>query len=230
MTMKKIIIAIDGYSSCGKSSFAKAIAARMGYIFIDTGAMYRGVTLWALRHNLADGGTIDTEALCAALPSIELSFEYNDERKAGDLMLCGENVESAIRSIEVSDLVSHVSAIPQVRARLVAMQQAMGLNKGIVMDGRDIGTTVFPQAELKIFMTADADVRALRRYKELTAKGEHVSLEEVRRNVVERDRIDQTRAESPLRRADDAIILDNSDMTVSQQMEWFEKMIKEKIG
>lgn len=230
MTMKKIIIAIDGYSSCGKSSFAKAIATRMGYIFIDTGAMYRGVTLWALRHNLADGGTIDTEALCAALPSIELSFEYNDERKAGDLMLCGENVESAIRSIEVSDLVSHVSAIPQVRARLVAMQQAMGLNKGIVMDGRDIGTTVFPQAELKIFMTADADVRALRRYKELTAKGEHVSLEEVRRNVVERDRIDQTRAESPLRRADDAIILDNSDMTVAQQMEWFEKMIKEKIG
>lgn len=230
MTMKKIIIAIDGYSSCGKSSFAKAIAARMGYIFIDTGAMYRGVTLWTLRHGLLSDGVIDTEALCAALPSIELTFEYNDQRKAGDLMLCGENVESAIRSIEVSDLVSHVSAIPQVRAHLVAMQQAMGRDKGIVMDGRDIGTTVFPHAELKIFMTADADVRALRRYKELTAKGEHVSLEEVRRNVVERDRIDQTREESPLRRADDAIILDNSHMTVAQQMEWFEKVIKEKIG
>ncbi len=230
MTMKKIIIAIDGYSSCGKSSFAKAIAARMGYIFIDTGAMYRGVTLWTLRHGLFSDGVIDTEALCAALPSIELTFEYNDQRKAGDLMLCGENVESAIRSIEVSDLVSHVSAIPQVRAHLVAMQQAMGRDKGIVMDGRDIGTTVFPHAELKIFMTADADVRALRRYKELTAKGEHISLEEVRRNVVERDRIDQTRDESPLRRADDAIILDNSHMTVAQQMEWFEKVIKEKIG
>ncbi|MDE6182963.1 MAG: (d)CMP kinase [Rikenellaceae bacterium] len=228
--MKKIIIAIDGYSSCGKSSFAKAIAARMGYIFIDTGAMYRGVTLWTLRHGLFSDGVIDTEALCAALPSIELTFEYNDQRKAGDLMLCGENVESAIRSIEVSDLVSHVSAIPQVRAHLVAMQQAMGRDKGIVMDGRDIGTTVFPHAELKIFMTADADVRALRRYKELTAKGEHISLEEVRRNVVERDRIDQTRDESPLRRADDAIILDNSHMTVAQQMEWFEKVIKEKIG
>ncbi|MDE7134757.1 MAG: (d)CMP kinase, partial [Rikenellaceae bacterium] len=160
--MKKIIIAIDGYSSCGKSSFAKAIAARMGYIFIDTGAMYRGVTLWTLRHALFSDGVIDTEALCAALPSIELTFEYNDQRKAGDLMLCGENVESAIRSIEVSDLVSHVSAIPQVRAHLVAMQQAMGRDKGIVMDGRDIGTTVFPHAELKIFMTADADVRALR--------------------------------------------------------------------
>lgn len=226
MTMRKIIIAIDGYSSCGKSSFAKAIAAKLGYIFIDTGAMYRGVTLWAIRHGMVDGPRVDEARLAEALPAIDISFAYNEERKAGDLILCCENVEAQIRTIEVSDAVSRVSAIPAVRARLVAMQQAMGRNKGVVMDGRDIGTTVFPDAELKIFMTASVDVRAERRYKELAAKGENVTLEEVRRNVMERDRIDETRTESPLRRADDALLLDNSSMTVDEQMDWVDTILK----
>ncbi len=226
MTMKKIIIAIDGYSSCGKSSFAKAIAAKLGYIFIDTGAMYRGVTLWAKRHGMVDGPRVDEARLAEALPAIDISFAYNEERKAGDLILCGENVEAQIRTIEVSDAVSRVSAIPAVRARMVAMQQAMGRDKGVVMDGRDIGTTVFPDAELKIFMTASVDVRAERRYKELAAKGENVTLEEVRRNVMERDRIDETRTESPLRRADDALLLDNSSMTVDEQMDWVDTILK----
>ena len=226
MTMKKIIIAIDGYSSCGKSTFAKAIAAKLGYIFIDTGAMYRGVTLWAIRHGMVDGPRVDEARLAEALPAIDISFAYNEERKAGDLILCGENVEAQIRTIEVSDAVSRVSAIPAVRARMVAMQQAMGRDKGVVMDGRDIGTTVFPDAELKIFMTASVDVRAERRYKELAAKGENVTLEEVRRNVMERDRIDETRTESPLRRADDALLLDNSSMTVDEQMDWVDTILK----
>ncbi len=226
MTMKKIIIAIDGYSSCGKSSFAKAIAAKLGYIFIDTGAMYRGVTLWAIRHGMVDGPRVDEARLAEALPAIDISFAYNEERKAGDLILCGENVEAQIRTIEVSDAVSRVSAIPAVRARMVAMQQAMGRDKGVVMDGRDIGTTVFPDAELKIFMTASVDVRAERRYKELAAKGENVTLEEVRRNVMERDRIDETRTESPLRRADDALLLDNSSMTVDEQMDWVDTILR----
>ena len=226
MTMRKIIIAIDGYSSCGKSSFAKAIAAKLGYIFIDTGAMYRGVTLWAIRHGMVDGTRVDEARLAEALPAIDISFAYNEERKAGDLILCGENVEAQIRTIEVSDAVSRVSAIPAVRARLVAMQQAMGRDKGVVMDGRDIGTTVFPDAELKIFMTASVDVRAERRYKELVAKGENVTLEEVRRNVMERDRIDETRTESPLRRADDALLLDNSSMTVDEQMDWVDTILR----
>ncbi len=226
MTMRKIIIAIDGYSSCGKSSFAKAIAAKLGYIFIDTGAMYRGVTLWAIRHGMVDGPRVDEARLAEALPAIDISFAYNEERKPGDLILCGENVEAQIRTIEVSDAVSRVSAIPAVRARMVAMQQAMGRDKGVVMDGRDIGTTVFPDAELKIFMTASVDVRAERRYKELAAKGENVTLEEVRRNVMERDRIDETRTESPLRRADDALLLDNSSMTVDEQMDWVDTILK----
>ena len=226
MTMRKIIIAIDGYSSCGKSSFAKAIAAKLGYIFIDTGAMYRSVTLWAIRHGMVDGPRVDEARLAEALPAIDISFAYNEERKAGDLILCGENVEAQIRTIEVSDAVSRVSAIPAVRARMVAMQQAMGRDKGVVMDGRDIGTTVFPDAELKIFMTASVDVRAERRYKELAAKGENVTLEEVRRNVMERDRIDETRTESPLRRADDALLLDNSSMTVDEQMDWVDTILK----
>lgn len=226
MTMKKIIIAIDGYSSCGKSSFAKAIAAKLGYIFIDTGAMYRGVTLWAIRHGMVSGSFVDEARLAEALPSIDISFAYNESRKAGDLILCGENVEAQIRTIEVSDAVSRVSAIAAVRARLVAMQQAMGRDKGIVMDGRDIGTTVFPDAELKIFMTASVDVRAQRRYKELVAKGEKVTLDDVRRNVVERDRIDETRTESPLRRAADALLLDNSDMTIDEQMDWVDTILR----
>ena len=181
----KIIIAIDGFSSCGKSTFAKAIARELGYIFIDTGAMYRAVTLYALEH--------------------------------GDL------VEGKIRTIEVSNCVSRVSAIAAVRRKLVAMQQEMGRRRGVVMDGRDIGTVVFPDAELKIFMTADPRVRACRRYDELRAKGDQVSLEEIERNVRERDKADMGRAISPLRQAEDAIVLDNSCMTVGEQMAWFMK-------
>ena len=189
----KIIIAIDGFSSCGKSTFAKAIARELGYIFIDTGAMYRAVTLYAL------------------------------ERGASDIYVNGDLVEGKIRTIEVSNCVSRVSAIAAVRRKLVAMQQEMGRRRGVVMDGRDIGTVVFPDAELKIFMTADPRVRACRRYDELRAKGDQVSLEEIERNVRERDKADMGRAISPLRQAEDAIVLDNSCMTVGEQMAWFRK-------
>lgn len=214
--MKKIIIAIDGYSSCGKSTFAKAVAAHLGYIFIDTGAMYRAVTLYAMRCGIAD----DPAALAAALPEVHIDFRFDPQTGRSDVYLNGKNVETEIRRIDVSDRVSTVSRIPEVRAKLVAMQQEMGRAKGIVMDGRDIGTVVFPDAELKIFMTADPQVRAERRYKELAAKGESVSMEEIERNIRERDRLDETREVSPLRRAADAVVLDNSRMTVDEQMTW----------
>lgn len=214
--MKRIVIAIDGYSSGGKSTFAKAVAAKLGYIFIDTGAMYRAVTLYAMRRGIED----DATALVTALPDVHIDFRFNPATGRSDVYLNGENVEAEIRRIDVSSRVSAVSSIPQVRAKLVAMQQQMGKNKGIVMDGRDIGTVVFPDAELKIFMTADAHVRAERRYKELIAKGEIVSMEEIEKNIRERDRQDETREVSPLRRAEDAVLLDNSGMTVEQQMDW----------
>ncbi len=224
---KKIIIAVDGFSSCGKSTFAKAIAARLGYIFIDTGAMYRAVTLYAQQHGAIRSGMIDEEAVCRLLPEIQIAFRFNPERGASDIYVNGDRVEGLIRSIEVSNSVSGVSAIPQVRSKLVAMQQEMGRRKGIVMDGRDIGTTVFPEAELKIFMKADPEVRARRRYDELRAKGDDVSLEEIERNVRERDQADMSRAVSPLRQADDALVLDNSRMTVEEQMDWFLKRFAE---
>ncbi len=224
---KKIIIAIDGFSSCGKSTFAKAIAARLGYIFIDTGAMYRAVTLYAQQHGAIRSGMIDEEAVCRLLPEMQIAFRFNPERGASDIYMNGDRVEGLIRSIEVSNSVSGVSAIPQVRRKLVAMQQEMGRRKGIVMDGRDIGTTVFPEAELKIFMKADPAVRARRRYDELRAKGDDVSLEEIERNVRERDQADMSRAVSPLRQAEDALVLDNSRMTVEEQMEWFLKRYAE---
>lgn len=220
--MKKIIIAIDGYSSGGKSTFAKAVAAKLGYIFIDTGAMYRAVTLYAMRQGIAD----DPAAITAALPGIRIDFRFNPQTGRSDVYLNGENVETEIRRIDVSNRVSSVSSIPEVRAKLVAMQQEMGRAKGVVMDGRDIGTVVFPDAELKIFMTADPRVRAERRYKELTAKGETVSMEEIERNIRERDRQDETREVSPLRRAADAVLLDNSRMTVEQQMEWIDEQLE----
>lgn len=220
--MKKIIIAIDGYSSGGKSTFAKAVAAKLGYIFIDTGAMYRAVTLYAIRQGIAD----DPAAITAALPGIRIDFRFNSQTGRSDVYLNGENVETEIRRIDVSNRVSSVSSIPEVRAKLVAMQQEMGRAKGVVMDGRDIGTVVFPDAELKIFMTADPRVRAERRYKELTAKGETVSMEEIERNIRERDRQDETREVSPLRRAADAVLLDNSRMTVEQQMEWIDEQLE----
>lgn len=218
---RKIVIAVDGFSSCGKSTFAKMVAARLGYIFIDTGAMYRAVTLWAIENGCVTNGILDEEKLVASLDRIHIDFRFNPDRGASDIYVDGEWVEGKIRTITVSNLVSAVSAIGEVRARMVAMQQEMGREKGVVMDGRDIGTVVFPDAELKIFMTADPAVRAERRYAELTAKGEQVSREEIVENILLRDHLDQTRAISPLRKADDAIVLDNGQMTLQQEMEWF---------
>ena len=223
MSNKRIIIAIDGHSSCGKSTFAKAIAARLGYIFIDTGAMYRAVTLYALEHGAIESCIANESKIEAMLEDININFRFNPERGASDIYVNGDMVEGKIRTIEVSNCVSAVSSIGAVRSKLVAMQQAMGRDGGVVMDGRDIGTVVFPNAELKIYMTADAMVRAERRYKELTAKGDKVSLEEIYENVVSRDHADMTRAISPLRKADDAIVLDNSHMSVEEQMEWFDR-------
>ena len=220
---KKIIIALDGFSSCGKSTFAKSIAQRLGYIFIDTGAMYRAVTLYALEHGAIRSGIVDEEAIIKQLGDISITFRFNPLRGASDIYVNGDLVEGKIRTIEVSNCVSPVSAIPQVREKLVAMQQEMGRKRGVVMDGRDIGTVVFPDAELKIFMTADAKVRAERRFAELTAKGDKVSFEEVLENVVSRDKADMSRAVSPLQQAEDAIVLDNSYMSVEEQMEWFDK-------
>ena len=217
----KIIIAVDGFSSCGKSTFAKAIAARLGYIFIDTGAMYRAVTLFALEQGAIRSGIVHEDEVAALLDRIAITFRFNPERGASDIYVNGDLAEGKIRTIEVSNCVSRVSAIPEVRAKLVAMQQEMGRRKGVVMDGRDIGTVVFPDAEMKPFMTADPKVRARRRYDELRAKGDEVTLEEIERNVVERDKADMSRRVSPLRQAEDAIVLDNSRMTVDEQMEWF---------
>ncbi len=227
----KIIIAIDGYSSSGKSTFARRIAARLGYIFIDTGAMYRAVTLYALENNAVDAdGTVDKDRLIGMLDDIKITFRFNSERGASDVYVNGENVEGRIRSIVVSNLVSKVSSIPEVREKLVAIQQELGRDRGVVMDGRDIGTVVFPDAELKIFLTADPAVRAKRRYDELSAKGERVSYEEIERNVRDRDRADETREISPLRKAADAVVLDNSHMTLDEQMEWVMQRVEEKIS
>ena len=223
----KIIIAVDGFSSCGKSTFAKAIAARLGYIFIDTGAMYRAVTLSALEHGAIRSGIVDEEAVVRLLGQISITFRFNPQRGASDIYVNGDLAEGKIRTIEVSNCVSRVSAIPEVRQKLVAMQQEMGRRRGVVMDGRDIGTVVFPDAELKIFMTADPAVRARRRYDELKAKGDTVSLEEIERNVRERDKADMSRAISPLRQAPDAVVLDNSHMTVEEQMAWFMERFEE---
>ena len=230
MNNRRIIIAIDGHSSCGKSTFAKAIAARLGYIFIDTGAMYRAVTLYALEHGAMSGCIADEEKIEAMLGDININFRFNPERGASDIYVNGDMVEGKIRTIEVSNCVSAVSSIGAVRSKLVAMQQEMGRQGGVVMDGRDIGTVVFPDAELKIYMTADAMVRAERRYKELTAKGDRVSLEEIYENVVSRDKADMSRAISPLRKADDAIVLDNSHMSVEEQMEWFDREYQRVVG
>ena len=223
---RRLTIAVDGFSSCGKSTFAKALAARFGYIFVDTGAMYRAVTLFALENGAIRSGIVDEEALVTLLPKIDIAFRFNPARGASDIYVNGDLVEGKIRTIEVSNCVSGVSSIGEVREKLVAMQQQMGRNKGIVMDGRDIGTVVFPDAEIKIFMTADPTVRAQRRYDELTAKGEQVSLAEIEENVRSRDIADQNRAISPLRKADDAVVLDNSDMSIADQMKWFD----EKFG
>jgi cytidylate kinase len=218
---QKIVIAIDGFSSCGKSTFAKAIAARLGYIFIDTGAMYRAVTLYALEQGAILDGKVDEAAVVALLPEVNITFKFNAERGASDVYVNGELAEGKIRTIEVSNCVSSVSSIREVREKLVAMQQQMGRERGVVMDGRDIGTVVFPDAELKIFMTAEPKVRAERRYAELTAKGDKVTMEEILENVISRDKADMERAISPLRQAEDAVVLDNSYMSVEEQMAWF---------
>ena len=229
MTTQKIIIAIDGHSSCGKSTIAKALAAKLGYIFIDSGAMYRAVTLFALRHNLIVDGEVKREELIAALPQIKIEFRYNTEVKKSDVFLNGENVEEENRQLPVSQNVSPVATIAEVRAAMVRLQKELGKNKGIVMDGRDIGTVVFPEAELKFFVTASAEIRARRRFDELIAKGENISYPEILKNVEERDRIDSTRKASPLRKADDALVLDNSNMSREEQMEWVTERVEEKL-
>lgn len=219
--MKKITIAIDGHSSCGKSTMAKELARRVGYIYVDTGAMYRSVTLYALRNGLIrEDRSIDTEELERRIPDIHISFQLNAETGRPDTYLNGECVENEIRTIEVSNHVSPIAALPFVRTAMVALQQKMGKNKGVVMDGRDIGTTVFPDAELKIFVTASAQVRAQRRYDELQQKGMPADFDEILKNVEERDYIDSHREVSPLRKADDALELDNSYMTIPEQNEW----------
>jgi cytidylate kinase len=229
MTNDKIIIAIDGYSSSGKSSMARALAATIGYRYIDSGAMYRAVTLWALRHNLITDGVVAVDELVNALPVIAIDFLPTAEGTQHTL-LNGEDVEDEIRRLHVSNNVSQVSVIPAVRHRLVAIQQSLGAEKGIVMDGRDIGTTVFPDAEMKVFVNASAQTRAQRRFIELTDKGVQVTFEDVLANVVSRDHIDETREESPLRRADDAVLLDNSTMTVDEQNQWLLNLYNDIIS
>lgn len=219
--MKKIIIAIDGFSSCGKSTMAKDLAREIGYVYVDTGAMYRAVTLYALRNNLFDSdNTVKVDELEQQMKNITISFKFNTETGRPDTYLNGELVEKEIRSLEVSSHVSPIAAVPFVRTAMVAQQQRMGESKGIVMDGRDIGTTVFPQAELKIFVTASAEVRAQRRYDELQAKGMPADYADILKNVEERDYIDSHREVSPLCKADDAIELDNSHMTIPEQKAW----------
>ena len=219
--MKKITIAIDGFSSCGKSTMAKDLAKEIGYIYVDTGAMYRSVTLYALRHNLFNAdGSIREQELQEQMKNINISFQFNKETGRPDTYLNGENVENDIRTMEVSSHVSPIATLPFVRKALVEQQQRMGAEKGIVMDGRDIGTVVFPNAELKIFVTASAEVRAQRRYDELKAKGMEADFADILKNVQERDYIDSHRETSPLRKADDALELDNSQLTIAEQKQW----------
>ena len=228
MTNQKIIIAIDGHSSCGKSTVAKTLARLLGYIYIDSGAMYRAVTLYALRNNWISGGVPDTGKIIAGLKNIKITFTWDEQTEKNTTCLNGENVEEEIRRMEVSQNVSPVSTIPEVRQEMVKQQRENGKNKGIVMDGRDIGTVVFPDAELKIFMTASPEVRAQRRYLELKEKGQNVDFNEILQNVKERDRIDSERKVSPLRKADDALILDNSNLTREEQLNWALEKVKQK--
>jgi len=227
--MKKIVIAIDGFSSCGKSTMAKDLAREVGYIYVDTGAMYRAVTLFAMRNDVFDAeGNIDETRLKALLPDVKLTFQLNNETKLPEVCLNGENVERYIRTLEVSQHVSPIAALPFVREKLVEQQQAMGNEKGIVMDGRDIGTVVFPNAELKIFVTASAEIRAQRRFKELEAKGMPADFDEILQNVEQRDYIDTHRETSPLHQADDALVLDNSHLTIAEQKVWLMEKFNER--
>ena len=227
--MKKIVIAIDGYSSCGKSTMAKDLAREVGYIYVDTGAMYRAVALFAMRNGVFDADdNIDEARLKTLLPDVKLTFKLNNETKLPEVCLNGECVERDIRTLEVSQHVSPIAALPFVREKLVEQQQAMGKEKGIVMDGRDIGTVVFPDAELKIFVTASAEIRAQRRFKELEAKGMPANFDEILQNVEQRDYIDTHRETSPLRQADDALVLDNSHLTIADQKVWLMEKFNER--
>lgn len=227
--MKKITIAIDGFSSTGKSTLAKQLAKELGYVYVDTGAMYRAVAYFAMKHNLVSESHLDKTGLISQLSNIRLDFQFNDALGFAEMYLNNENIEAQIRTIEVSRMVSKVAEISEVRAKLVEQQQAMGKNKAIVMDGRDIGTVVFPNAELKIFMNSSAQTRAERRYKELVEKGQNVSFEEVLQNVQERDYIDTHREDSPLVKAKDAIEIDNSSMSKKEQFNFVLNLVKEKL-
>jgi len=226
---KNIIIAIDGFSSTGKSTIAKLLAKKYNYIYVDTGAMYRAVTLFAKKNSFVSKEILDIESLVSSLKDISLTFQFNQELGFAEMFLNGDNVEKEIRTLEISQLVSKVAAISEVRKKLVAEQQLMGKESGIVMDGRDIGTVVFPKAELKLFMTASADKRATRRYKELLDRGDKVSYKDILFNVEERDRIDSTREDSPLLKAEDAIEFDNSDMGINEQFDRICTLVDRKL-
>jgi len=228
MQNKKGIIAIDGHSSCGKSTVAKDLAKELGYIYIDTGAMYRSVTLFAMQNGFINSDGINEEGLLAQLEDISITFKYQPEEKKNETFLNGVSVEEEIRGLKVSNHVSAISAIAFVRRRLVELQQDMGKEGGIVMDGRDIGTVVFPDADLKLFMTASPEIRAQRRYDELTAKGEQVDFQAILANVKQRDHLDSTRAESPLVQADDAVVLDNSHLNKAEQLNWIMNVLNER--
>lgn len=227
--MKKITIAIDGFSSTGKSTLAKQVAKKLGYVYVDTGAMYRAVTFFAMQNNLIDEFDFNVTELIANLPTIDLKFVFNPDLGFGEMFLNDVNVEKQIRSLEVSNFVSQVAEISEVRALLVAQQKQMGKDKGVVMDGRDIGTVVFPDAEVKLFMTSRADVRAQRRFDELSEKGQLVSYDRVLENVLQRDHIDTTRKDSPLVKADDAIEVDNSELTREEQFDKVLEIINSKL-
>lgn len=226
---KKITIAIDGYSSCGKSTLAKALAHNLQYVFVDSGAMYRCICLFALRHGFVNNGIVDKQALIERLPEITLSFHKNPETGDQAILLNNEDVSMLIRSFEISQSVSQIATIKEVRQKLVHQQQLLGQKGGIVMDGRDIGTVVFPHAELKLFLTASIEVRTQRRFDEMFNKGQEVAFDTVKQNLLERDRIDSTREESPLRQADDAIVIDNSNLTPDGQLKHALELVKEAI-
>lgn len=229
--MKKIIIAIDGFSSTGKSTLAKQLAKKLHYVYVDTGAMYRAVTLYAMNHNLINDVNFDKEELIKKIKDIKIHFEFNKSKGFAEVFLNGKNVEKEIRTLEVSQMVSQVSTVSEVRAKLVEQQQGMDIDSGIVMDGRDIGTVVFPNADIKLFMTASADKRAKRRYKELLDRGdENITYERVLKNVESRDYIDSTRLDSPLTKADDAIAIDNSDMGLEEQFERVFSLVKSRLN
>ncbi len=230
MPDNKLIIAIDGYSSCGKSTFAKMLAKHLKYAYIDTGAMYRAVTLFALQNNMVEADHVNAKLLENRLGEIDIRFIRNAENGANETTLNGENVEEAIRSLEVSSRVSEVSSYKFVREQMVELQRKMASGGGVVMDGRDIGTVVFPNADLKLFMTADPEIRAQRRYDELVAKGQTVDFNDIRENLIKRDLLDSTREESPLRQADDALVLDNSHMTPAEQLIWVEDKMKKLLS